>query len=101
MSSLAPKIAVVVGAGFSGMASAIALSRTNKFDAIEVVERDELAADKPLFRKGVPQSKHVHVRSMHTRNAFDLSVGSRSLRRLSSRLCCEVAKMCWRSGFPA
>lgn len=51
--------AVVVGAGLSGLLAAHVLAE--RFEHVTVVERDALADGTPVFRPGVPQSRHVHI----------------------------------------
>lgn len=50
--------AVVIGGSLAGLAAAGALA--NHFDRVTVVERDRFP-DQPVFRAGVPQSRHVHL----------------------------------------
>lgn len=50
--------AVVVGASMGGMLAARVLA--DSYDAVTVVERDELPLD-PANRRGVPQGRQVHV----------------------------------------
>ena len=50
--------AVVLGASMAGLLTARVLSES--YDHITVVERDELPAG-PEHRRGVPQSRHLHV----------------------------------------
>ena len=50
--------AVVIGAGLAGLAAARVLA--GHFAQVTIVERDRLPAG-PAFRKGVPQSRHLHV----------------------------------------
>jgi 2-polyprenyl-6-methoxyphenol hydroxylase-like FAD-dependent oxidoreductase len=50
--------AVVVGAGFAGLASAAALSE--RFHQVTIVERDALPHSND-HRRGVPQGRHVHI----------------------------------------
>jgi 2-polyprenyl-6-methoxyphenol hydroxylase-like FAD-dependent oxidoreductase len=50
--------AVVIGAGLAGLAAARVLA--DHFARVTVVERDRLPAG-PAFRKGVPQSRHLHI----------------------------------------
>ncbi|WKX68970.1 NAD(P)/FAD-dependent oxidoreductase [Streptomyces sp. XD-27] len=50
--------AVVVGGGLAGMLAVGAL--LDHVDTVTVVERDRYPAE-PVFRKGVPQSRHLHV----------------------------------------
>ncbi|KUJ68046.1 hydroxylase [Streptomyces albus subsp. albus] len=49
---------VVVGGGLAGMLMVGALA--GRVERVTVVERDRYPAD-PVFRKGVPQSRHLHV----------------------------------------
>ncbi|WP_018657622.1 NAD(P)/FAD-dependent oxidoreductase [Actinomadura flavalba] len=49
--------AVVIGAGMAGLTAAVALA--GHFDRVTVLERDALP-DEPVFRPGVPQSRHLH-----------------------------------------
>ncbi|GGG68977.1 NAD(P)/FAD-dependent oxidoreductase [Paenibacillus radicis (ex Gao et al. 2016)] len=49
--------AVVIGAGIAGLVTARVLS--DYFEAVVIVERDELPAD-PVMRSGVPQAYHPH-----------------------------------------
>jgi 2-polyprenyl-6-methoxyphenol hydroxylase-like FAD-dependent oxidoreductase len=50
--------AVVIGAGMAGLLAARALA--GHFEHVTVVDRDQLP-DRPGFRRGVPQSRHLHV----------------------------------------
>jgi 2-polyprenyl-6-methoxyphenol hydroxylase-like FAD-dependent oxidoreductase len=50
--------AVVIGAGMAGLLAARALA--NHFDQVTMVDRDRFP-DRPGFRRGVPQSRHLHV----------------------------------------
>ena len=52
------RTAVVIGAGTTGLITAAALAR--HFAQVTVLERDELPRS-PSWRKGSPQSPHVHV----------------------------------------
>ncbi len=52
------RTALVIGAGTTGLLTAAALSR--HFAQVTVIERDELPLA-PTWRKGSPQSPHVHV----------------------------------------
>ncbi len=51
--------AVVLGAGLAGLLAARVLAQ--RFARVTVVERDELPDTGPVFRRGVLQSRHVHV----------------------------------------
>jgi 2-polyprenyl-6-methoxyphenol hydroxylase-like FAD-dependent oxidoreductase len=51
------KKAVVIGAGMSGLAAAGALA--DYFEQVLILERDRLP-DRPVPRKGTPQSRHLH-----------------------------------------
>ncbi|WP_043267915.1 hydroxylase [Streptomyces sp. CT34] len=64
------RTAVVIGGGLAGMLAVTALC--GHVDAITVVERDRYPAGQ-VFRKGVPQARHLHVL---------LSGGQRALDRL-------------------
>lgn len=50
--------AVVIGGSMAGLATARVLS--DHFGRVTVVERDHLS-DQPAFRRGVPQSHHLHA----------------------------------------
>jgi 2-polyprenyl-6-methoxyphenol hydroxylase-like FAD-dependent oxidoreductase len=50
--------AVVLGAGMAGLLAARVLA--GHFEQVTVVDRDRLP-DRPAFRRGVPQSRHLHV----------------------------------------
>jgi 2-polyprenyl-6-methoxyphenol hydroxylase-like FAD-dependent oxidoreductase len=50
--------AVVIGVGLAGLLAARVLA--GHFDRITVIDRDRLP-DRPGFRPGVPQSRHLHV----------------------------------------
>jgi 2-polyprenyl-6-methoxyphenol hydroxylase-like FAD-dependent oxidoreductase len=50
--------AVVIGAGMAGLLAARVLA--NHFEQVTVVDRDRFP-DRPGFRRGVPQSRHLHV----------------------------------------
>lgn len=56
--------AVVVGAGIAGLLAASVLAR--RFSRVTVLDRDELP-EGAVFRKGVPQSRHLH--SLATRGS--------------------------------
>ena len=56
---LKPKTAVILGAGFSGLLAAEALSK--RFDKVIVIERNQLSWSSPSLRSGVPQAKQFHV----------------------------------------
>ncbi len=56
--------AVVVGAGIAGLLAARVLAR--RFSRVTVLDRDELPGA-AVFRKGVPQSRHLH--SLATRGS--------------------------------
>ncbi|MFU8855078.1 FAD-dependent oxidoreductase [Micromonospora sp. SL1-18] len=58
ITSLGNRHAVVVGASIAGLLAARALSET--FDRVTVLERDDLPAQ-PAPRRGVPQSRHLHI----------------------------------------
>jgi 2-polyprenyl-6-methoxyphenol hydroxylase-like FAD-dependent oxidoreductase len=49
---------VVLGAGMAGLLAARVLA--DHFEQVTVVDRDRLP-DRPGFRRGVPQSRHLHV----------------------------------------
>lgn len=53
-----PTHAVVVGASTTGLIAAMAAAR--HFDRVTVLERDPLPTE-PQWRKGAPQSRHVHL----------------------------------------
>ncbi|MFJ3835435.1 FAD-dependent oxidoreductase [Streptomyces sp. NPDC090054] len=53
----APRRAIVIGAGITGMLAAVALREVT--DEVLIVENDELP-DGPLPRKGLPQARHAH-----------------------------------------
>src|SRR3990170_5213733 len=53
--------AVVIGAGVGGLLAGRVLA--DRFERVTLVERDPLSSDFPgdsLFRKGVPQGRHLH-----------------------------------------
>jgi flavin-dependent dehydrogenase len=50
--------AVVIGAGVAGLAAARAL--IDLYPQVTVLDRDQLPTE-PVFRAGVPQSRHLHV----------------------------------------
>ena len=50
--------AVVIGAGMAGLLTARVLA--DHFEQVTVVDRDRFP-DRPGFRPGVPQSRHLHV----------------------------------------
>jgi hypothetical protein len=60
---------VVLGAGVAGLCAAAALAES--FDAVTVIDRDELPPD-PRPRKGVPQGNQLHL--LLARGARDLNV---------------------------
>ncbi|MCY0928721.1 FAD-dependent monooxygenase [Streptomyces sp. H27-H1] len=51
--------AVVLGAGLAGLLAARVLAR--RFSRVTMIERDELPQGEPVFRPGIPQSRHAHV----------------------------------------
>lgn len=51
--------AAVIGGSLSGLAAARVL--TDHFEQVTLVERDRFPQEGPAFRKGVPQSRHVHI----------------------------------------
>ncbi|WP_407836639.1 NAD(P)/FAD-dependent oxidoreductase [Streptomyces sp. DSM 116496] len=51
--------AVVLGAGMAGLLAARVLAM--RFSRVTVLERDELPQGEPVFRPGIPQSRHTHV----------------------------------------
>ncbi|MEV8440076.1 FAD-dependent monooxygenase [Actinosynnema sp. NPDC051121] len=61
--------AVVLGGGLAGMLTAAALARHT--DRVTVVERDELP-DHPAPRKGVPQTRQLHVLMSGGARAMDV-----------------------------
>jgi 2-polyprenyl-6-methoxyphenol hydroxylase-like FAD-dependent oxidoreductase len=60
--------ALVIGGSMAGLLSARVLSE--RFERVTVVERDHFP-EGPTFRKGVPQSKHLHVFMMRGRMISD------------------------------
>lgn len=70
--------AVVIGAGISGLCSARVLA--DHFDRVTIVERDPLPKE-PESRKGVPQSRYLHVM---------LAQGRRVLEKLFPGLDAEM-----------
>ncbi|WP_327053523.1 NAD(P)/FAD-dependent oxidoreductase [Halomicrococcus gelatinilyticus] len=60
--------AVVVGAGMAGLLAARVLA--DGFDEVTVVDRDPLPDD-PVARRGVPQSRHVHVMLTAAQSTLD------------------------------
>ncbi len=50
--------AIVIGGSIAGLVTARVLA--NYFNRVTIVERDRFP-DKPEFRKGVPQSRHLHA----------------------------------------
>src|SRR5690348_3313015 len=50
--------AVVIGGSMAGLLAGRVL--TDHFDQVTIIERDHFPAA-PAFRKGVPQSRHVHI----------------------------------------
>lgn len=51
--------AVIIGAGLGGVLAAAALSPV--VDEVVVLDRDDLPADGPEHRKGLPQGRHAHL----------------------------------------
>ncbi|MCJ0873001.1 NAD(P)/FAD-dependent oxidoreductase [Streptomyces sp. AP-93] len=51
--------AVVLGAGMAGLLAARVLAM--RFSRVTVIERDELPDGEPVFRPGLPQTRHTHV----------------------------------------
>ncbi|MFE4638961.1 NAD(P)/FAD-dependent oxidoreductase [Streptomyces sp. NPDC056773] len=51
--------AVVLGAGMAGLLAARVLAM--RFSRVTVIERDELPDGEPVFRSGIPQSRHAHI----------------------------------------
>lgn len=60
--------ALVIGASTTGLVAAAVAAR--HFDRVTIVERDKLP-DEPVWRKGAPQSRHVHVLLRGGRNVMD------------------------------
>src|SRR5271155_2227629 len=60
--------AVVLGASMGGLLAARVLA--DFFETVTVVERD-LLPDDPAVRRGVPQSRHVHVLLARGAQTFD------------------------------
>lgn len=60
--------AVVMGASTTGLVAAAAVAR--HFERVTIVERDALPAE-AVWRKGAPQSRHVHVLLRGGRNVMD------------------------------
>ncbi len=60
--------AAVLGASMAGLTIAQALGE--RFDRVTVVERDDLA-DRAEPRRGVPQSRHVHVLQLRGKDALE------------------------------
>jgi 2-polyprenyl-6-methoxyphenol hydroxylase-like FAD-dependent oxidoreductase len=56
--SPAGRHAIVIGGSMAGLLAARVLSR--HFDQVTLIDRDQFP-DAPVFRKGVPQSRHLHV----------------------------------------
>jgi 2-polyprenyl-6-methoxyphenol hydroxylase-like FAD-dependent oxidoreductase len=50
--------AIVIGGSMAGLLAARVLSR--HFERVTLIDRDRFPAE-PVFRKGVPQSRHLHV----------------------------------------
>src|SRR5215510_4285131 len=50
--------AIVIGGSIAGLVTARVL--TDHFERVTVIERDHFP-EKPEFRKGVPQSRHLHA----------------------------------------
>ncbi len=57
-SAVASNTAVVIGGSLSGLLAARVLAE--RFDEVIIVERDSFP-DEAVFRKGVPQSRHLHL----------------------------------------
>lgn len=51
--------AVVLGAGMAGLLAARVLAM--RFPRVTLIERDELPQGEPVFRPGIPQSRHAHI----------------------------------------
>ncbi|GGU50725.1 hypothetical protein GCM10010211_14030 [Streptomyces albospinus] len=62
------RTAIVIGGGLAGMLAVTALR--GHVDAITVVERDRYPAEQ-VFRKGVPQARHLHVLLSGGQRALD------------------------------
>src|SRR5258706_7971498 len=50
--------AIVIGGSIAGLLAARVLA--DHFDRVTIIERDHVPAA-PVFRKGVPQSRHIHL----------------------------------------
>src|SRR5690348_7985913 len=50
--------ALVIGGGMAGLLASRVLA--DHFDQVTIIERDRFPQE-PTFRKGVPQSRHLHV----------------------------------------
>jgi 2-polyprenyl-6-methoxyphenol hydroxylase-like FAD-dependent oxidoreductase len=57
-SAVASNTAVVIGGSLAGLLAARVLAE--RFDQVIIVERDSFP-DEAVFRKGVPQSRHLHL----------------------------------------
>ena len=57
-SAVGSSTAIVIGGGLSGLLATRVLA--DRFDEVILVERDSFP-DEPVFRKGVPQSRHLHL----------------------------------------
>jgi 2-polyprenyl-6-methoxyphenol hydroxylase-like FAD-dependent oxidoreductase len=58
-SSVPPeRSAIVIGGSMAGLLTARVLA--SQFERVTVIERDTFP-DEPVFRKGVPQSRHLHI----------------------------------------
>ena len=60
--------ALVIGGSMAGLLAARVLSES--FGRVTIVERDHFS-EGPAFRKGVPQSRHLHVFMMRGRMISD------------------------------
>lgn len=60
--------AIVIGASTTGLAASAAAAR--HFQKVTNLERDELP-DEPVWRKGVPQSRHGHILLKGGQNVFN------------------------------
>jgi 2-polyprenyl-6-methoxyphenol hydroxylase-like FAD-dependent oxidoreductase len=57
-----------VGGGLTGLLAARVLA--DHFERVSIVDRDRFP-DRPTFRAGVPQSRHIHTRLMRGRQILE------------------------------
>ncbi|MEW1568607.1 pyridine nucleotide-disulfide oxidoreductase [Streptomyces sp. NPDC093509] len=71
--------AVIIGAGLGGVLAAAAMSPI--VDEVIVLDRDDLPADGPEHRKGLPQGRHAHLLMAGGMDAMEFLVPVASIKK--------------------